>query len=100
LQKSTPLLGFRTGNPKLALISRAWNWDKVLEKMSDCTSQLLGFIRLKEEVDKEGLLASYEPQPDVITLFREHGLKVVQDESFFVEPALTDTDARQTSEAK
>jgi phage host-nuclease inhibitor protein Gam len=93
-------LGFRTGNPKLSLISRAWNWDKVLEKMSDGTSQLLGFIRLKEEVDKESLLASYEPKPEVEALFREHGIKVVQDESFFVEPALTDTDVRQTSEAK
>lgn len=88
-------LGFRTGTPKLALLSRSWTWDKVLEKLRTLASR---FIRTKEEVDKEAILAEYAqaPSPDLLSLY---GVKVTQDETFYIEPKLTDTDARQTQEA-
>lgn len=78
-------LGFRTGTPKLSLLSRSFTWDKVLELMK--RGGWTGFIRTKEEPDKESLLA----QREVYDL-RAVGLKVTQDESFFVEPKLTDAE--------
>lgn len=92
------ILGFRTGTPKLALLSRAWNWDKVLDAIK---LRAFAFIRTKEEVDKEAILAfvSAGPEPAAeleAKILRPIGVKIVQGESFFIEPALTETDARQT----
>ncbi len=81
-------LGFRTGTPKLSLISRAWNWNKVLEAIK--SSILWGAcVRKKEEVDKERIItrATSGAQLNLAVI----GLKVVQEESFYVEPKLTDT---------
>ena len=85
-------LGFRTGTPKLALLSRAWNWDKVLDKVQ---SLIPAFIRTKKEVDKEAILG-HERTEVLINSLTGCGLKIVQDESFFIEPALTETEARQS----
>jgi phage host-nuclease inhibitor protein Gam len=93
LQMSAGILGFRTGTPKLALLSRAWNWDKVLQAVQQW---LPNFIRNKPEVDKEAILGQSD---DLAEFLPRVGLKVVQDESFFIEPNLTDLDSRQTSEA-
>lgn len=94
-------LGFRTGTPKLQLLSRAWNWEKVLDAI-----QLRGFqfVRTKAEVDKEAILGfvSAGPEPPAeleATVLRPIGVKIVQDESFFIEPNLTALETRQTSEA-
>lgn len=91
------VIGFRTGTPKLALLSRAWNWDKVLEAFRH---GLKKYIRTKDEVNKDAVLADYATRQICDAELAAEGLKVVQEESFFVEPALTDTDARQTQEAK
>jgi phage host-nuclease inhibitor protein Gam len=88
-------LGFRTGTPKLALLNRSWNWEKALQAVYQW---LPAFIRETPEIDKEALLAQRDEQIIVETLPKV-GLKVIQDESFFIEPALTDTEARQISEA-
>ena len=87
-------LGFRTGTPKLALLSRAWNWAKVLAKLKELGNRV--FIRKIEEVDKETIISSRgRVWTDAnLAIF---GVKVVQDESFFIEPKLTDTEARQTA---
>ena len=79
-------LGFRTGTPKLALLSRAWNWDKVLDVLKG-SAMYQKFVRTKQEVDKERVLAEagagcFDPG--------YCGTKVVQDESFYVEPKLTE----------
>jgi phage host-nuclease inhibitor protein Gam len=85
-RKSIPLLsgtlGFRTGTPRLALMSRTHTWDGVLDLLHD--KGWTGFIRTRTEPDKESLLA----QRDRCNL-GEVGLKVVQDESFYIEPRLT-----------
>ncbi len=83
-------LGFRTGTPKLALLSRAWNWDKVLEALK-ARPLFKSFIRTKEEVDKEALITAYTIAKADLSVI---GAKVVQDESFFVEPNLTDAEAK------
>lgn len=85
------LLGFRTGTPKLALLNRSWTWDKVLATLKVKTA-FSGFVRHKEEVDKEKILAQHAAKQfaELDTI----GCKVVQEESFFVEPNLTDTEAK------
>ncbi len=92
-------LGFRTGSPKLALLSRAFNWERVLALVEQFWPS---FIRLKKEVDKEGILAMHSQAADKTASdaeLKRLGLKVTQEETFFIEPNLTDLDARQSTEA-
>lgn len=84
-------LGFRTGTPKLALSGRQSSWDKVLDYLRRCARH---FIRVKEEVDKESILASWSAadaatKAALAELLRAAGAQVKQEESFFVEPDLT-----------
>jgi phage host-nuclease inhibitor protein Gam len=85
-------LGFRTGTPKLALLSRAFTWDKV----RDLVAQIMPhYIRTKLEVDKEAMLADYGVSEDkgvTADKFKRAGVKVTQDEAFFIEPKLSDAD--------
>jgi phage host-nuclease inhibitor protein Gam len=81
-------LGFRTGNPKLGLLSRAWNWDRVLEVLKS-NPMYQTFVRTREEVDKEKLLATAAQEKCFDCGYM--GMKITQDESFYVEPKLTDT---------
>ena len=90
LELAAGTLGFRTGTPKLCLLSRAWNWKKVADALM---VHLPNFIRSVPEPDKEGLLAQRE---ELATMFPLIGIKVEQGESFFIEPKLTDTDAKQS----
>jgi phage host-nuclease inhibitor protein Gam len=85
----TPLAmwGFRTGMPQLKLLSK-WTWEKVLEKLDG--SIWGGFIRVKREVDKAGILAAATKRGDSSfteygTPLSDFGLKVAQEETFFVE---------------
>ncbi len=75
---SLGIFGFRTGNPKLALLSRKWKWADVLAALQ--SSGLSHLIRTKIEPDKEAL-----KKLDEIDLFRI-GLRIDQDETFFIEP--------------
>ena len=91
IEFASGILGFRTGTPKLALLNRSWTWDKVLERLK---TNFPNFIRIKREVDKDAVLAfavATSPTADAIT---SNGMKVVQEESFYVEPALTDTEVK------
>jgi phage host-nuclease inhibitor protein Gam len=92
-------LGFRTGTPKLALISRAFTWEKVLDCIKASKWAWAGFIRTKEEVDKDAILGTHSQVEDKTAHaadLRSIGLKVVQDETFFVDPDLTKLQTRQT----
>lgn len=83
-------LGFRTGMPKLAPLNRGWTWEKITQAVCEL---LPAFVRSKPEVDKEAILGQREEE--AIKMILPHvGLKVVQDESFFVEPKLTENAAR------
>ena len=91
-------LGFRTGTPKVALLSRAWTWGKVLEAIN---ARAFQFVRTSEEVDKDAILAfvaSPQDATDAANIERNVltpiGVKVVQEESFFVEPNLTDAEGQ------
>jgi phage host-nuclease inhibitor protein Gam len=84
------VMGFRTGTPKLALLNRKWNWDLVLDMILKCG---FAFVRTKPEVDKEAILAFYSEATDKAPVQEKVltpiGLKVVQDEGFYIEPKLT-----------
>jgi phage host-nuclease inhibitor protein Gam len=75
-------LGYRTGTPRLALLSRGCTWEGLVDRLRQ--KGWMGFIRTRSEPDKDSLLA----QRDRYNL-HEVGLKVVQDEAFYVEPRLS-----------
>lgn len=82
------VIGWRVGNPTLKTLA-GWTWDRVLERLKSAAGYA-GFIRTKEEVDKASILAQRDTLlPDDL---RQMGLRVVQEEAFFVEPKLTDVD--------
>jgi phage host-nuclease inhibitor protein Gam len=90
-------LGFRTGTPKLALLNRKWSWDRVLKAIMSL-GMADQFIRTKEEVDKDAILSSAAQNPDkdgATLACAAFGTKVIQEESFFVDPTLTEVETRQ-----
>jgi len=84
------VVGWRIGNPTLKTLT-GWSWDRVLEKLESVTDGLR-FIRTKEEVDKQALLA--ERATFTAEQLRELGVKITQEEAFFVEPKLDEADNR------
>lgn len=72
-------VGFRTGQPKLVKLS-GWTWERILEAV---VRVLPDYVRVKQEVDRERLIADRDTLTPVL---KEVGVKVDQDESFFVEP--------------
>ncbi len=87
-------LGFRTGTPKLVMTRRAGGWKGALERVMQF---LPAFIRETPEIDKKALIAQRDEEPVQFGL-RQCGLAVQQDESFFVEPTLTEVETRLNAE--
>ena len=80
------VIGWRIGNPTIKTLS-GWTWDRVLEKLKSATAYA-GFVRTKDEVDKASILAQRDALlPEDL---RHMGVRVVQEEPFFVEPKLTE----------
>jgi phage host-nuclease inhibitor protein Gam len=78
-------VGWRTGQPALKTVP-GWTFDRVLQTLK--AAGAAGYIRVKEEVHKQNLLSDREViGPEKL---REIGLRVVQEETFFVEPKLTE----------
>ncbi len=75
---SLGIFGFRTGNPKLSLLNRKWKWTDVLNALK-ATGQI-ELIRTKEEPDKDALKKLADTELAAV------GLKIDQDEVFFIEP--------------
>ena len=81
-------VGFRTGTPKLKLLNRTWSWEKVLEAAQQ---YLPNFLRSKPELDKEAIIAQRDELEEFLP---QIGVKVDQDEAFYVEPKLTEPESR------
>lgn len=79
LEMVQAVVGFRTGTPKLKTLAK-WTWDKVKTALIE---RGMGFVRTKTEVDKDALLAKREQLGNELACV---GLKVVQDEAFYIEP--------------
>lgn len=89
-------VGFRTGTPKLEPLNKKWNWKLITAAVQEL---LPAFIRSKPELDKEALLAQRDEEIIGYALPRV-GLKVTQDESFFVDVETTKTETREVKEVK
>lgn len=75
------VIGFRLGTPKLKNL-KGFTWASVTNLLKEF---LPTYVRVKEEPDKDKLLADRESE-EVFPLFEKVGVAVVQDETFFVEP--------------
>lgn len=87
------VLGWRTGNVSLKTLA-GWTWDRVLEKIRSLPA-MIAYIRAKEEVAKDVILSDREVLGS--EGLRLIGVKVVQTETFFVEPKIEETENRQTA---
>jgi phage host-nuclease inhibitor protein Gam len=75
------VLGFRTGTPKLKTL-KGFTWASVLNLLK---VHLPSYVRVTEEPAKDRLLADRD-EPETMKKFRDVGIYVDQDETFFVEP--------------
>lgn len=86
-------VGWRTGQHQLKLLS-GWTWKKVLTAMQDARKVWGLWIRQVDEVNREKIIADRASMSS--DALRSIGCKLVQDESFFIDPKIEDTDNRQT----
>lgn len=94
------VIGWRVGNPTLKTLT-GWTWDRVLDKLKSLLARnksIADFIRTKEEVNKQQIIACRDNLAD--SDLREMGVRIVQEEAFYVEPKLTETENRQTTPAE
>ncbi|MDB6018431.1 MAG: Mu Gam family protein [Pedosphaera sp.] len=91
-------IGFRTGTPKLKLLGRQ-TFEKMLLALRGL-SWGAAYIRTKEEINKEQIIAHVGSRTLADTELLKAGAAVVQDETFFIEPNLTHTEPRQIAKAE
>jgi phage host-nuclease inhibitor protein Gam len=82
------VIGWRLDPPSIKLM-KGFTWPAVLQRLRDLGR--VEFIRTEEKPNKEALLAVRETE-NLKTFY----LQVVQEDEFFVEPALSDTVGRET----
>lgn len=90
-------IGFRTGTPKLKTILRK-TWSQVLDTIK--AFGLTQYLRVKEEPNKEALIADITSGALDEADAKKLGVRVDQEESFFVEPKLEDLRARNVNVAQ
>jgi phage host-nuclease inhibitor protein Gam len=88
--------GFRTGMPRLRTVSK-WKWDAVLDALRG-SRWGAGYIRVKEEINKEQIIADVGAGVLNAADLRKAGAQVTREEAFYVEPKLTRVAARETVE--
>lgn len=77
------VIGFRTGNPEV-IKAKKFSWEAVVELMKK-NKVFKGFLRTKEEVNKEAILA--EKNEAILNQLKEEAyLSVGQTEAFFITP--------------
>lgn len=85
-------IGFRTGTPKLKTLA-GWTFARALDTLKSLPWGA-AFVRVKEEIDKEQLIACHSAHTVSDAELREIGTRVVQDEAFFIEPNLATVETR------
>jgi len=81
VQLATGVMGRRLTPKKLALLNRSWSWEAVLNALK--TKFAEKFLRAREpEIDKDMVKTELAPEQ-----MHEIGLKLTQDEEFYVELA-------------
>lgn len=92
IQLQCATIGFRTGQYQAKPI-KGWTWDRVLEKLH--LNKLSRYIRTKEEIDKQTLIADRETLE-----LSAIGVRVFQEESFFLEPMITEPTTRVSTDVE
>ena len=76
-------VGFRITPPKVSLLNRKYNLKTALELIKRLFDG--NYVRVKEEIDKDGILADYSGKRLTDDQLAGVGLKIDQDENFFVD---------------
>lgn len=81
-------IGWRLNTPSLKTAA-GWTWDRVLEKIQAMGAAMSGFVRTKEEVNKQLII---DRRDDIgADALKSIGLRIVQEDEFYVEPNHTET---------
>jgi phage host-nuclease inhibitor protein Gam len=91
-------IGFRTGTPKLKTLGRL-TWDVVLQALRRAKWGS-AYIRTKEEINKEQIIADVSAESLSAADLLKIGAVVIREESFFIDPKLTETETRQVARAE
>jgi phage host-nuclease inhibitor protein Gam len=75
-------VGFRVNPPKVTLLNRKYNLKTVLELVKRLYKK--AYVRVKEDLDKEAILADYAGKKIDDGKLAGVGLKIDQDEQFFI----------------
>ncbi|HPN37203.1 MAG TPA: host-nuclease inhibitor Gam family protein [Melioribacteraceae bacterium] len=76
-------VGFRVNPPKVTLLNRKYNLKTVLELVKRLYKK--AYVRVKEDLDKEAILADYAGKKLDDGKLAGVGLKVDQDEQFYID---------------
>lgn len=87
------VIGWRTNTPSLKTLA-GWTWDRVLEKLQFFYPGS-HYIRVKAEAAKQAIIADREILGG--DGLKKIGVRVVQEDEFYVEPKLTTTTTRETA---
>lgn len=87
------VIGWRMNTPSLKTLS-GWTWERVLEVMGKLPG-MFAYIRTKQEVNRQALVADRDQVGT--DGFRAIGLRVIQEEEFFVDPKLTEAEKREVA---
>ena len=90
------VIGFRTGAPKLKTVLK-FKWDGVLDALRHAAWGA-AYIRVKEEINKEQIIADVNARILSEADLRKAGAQVVQEELFYVEPKFTKVEPREVAQ--
>lgn len=76
-------IGFRYGKQQVATLNRKYNWDIVTKLVKQVFGK--AYIRLKEELNKEQILADYTEEKITDKDVAACGMKIEQKENFYIE---------------
>jgi phage host-nuclease inhibitor protein Gam len=86
MEFTSGVVGFRTTTPKVATLNRKYTFKTALELVKRVFKKQ--YIRAKEELDKEAILADYSAKKVDDQKLSAVGLRVDQEENFYIEPKL------------
>src|SRR5277367_3363915 len=89
------VIGFRVSPPRIDRASRKWTWAEVAVKLSELAWGRRYLRTPAPEVNKEALLAD---RAELSTAeLKQAGIKIVQDERFYITPHREETSAEAES---
>jgi len=79
-------VSFRFSPPSCVLLNRKWKWESVKQAVKGAANSVLRkCIRVKEEIDKEAILAAYAAKKTSTAEMADVGVKIASQETFGIE---------------